>query len=205
MKSITLLIIDESGSMHGMEGFVNETINGIIQQIKTELKDHPDLKQYLEIWTFEGRNVLQKLPFAQVSLNEIPENIGYRTGGATPLYDAMGRSLTGIKNRVEMIESFRESQVNVAVITDGLENSSREFSGIQIRSLVLELQERSWNIEYYGADHDVTAAAESMGIRDFHRFSKSKEGFSSMKSKINRKASMSKQEYMEMVRRKKGL
>ncbi len=62
MKSITLLIIDESGSMGGMEDFVQETYHGIVKEMVTELDEMPDLQQFLEVWTFEGRNINQRIP-----------------------------------------------------------------------------------------------------------------------------------------------
>jgi len=75
MNSITLLIIDESGSMAGMESYVNETYLGIVNQIKREISESPELIQFIEVWTFEGSNIQQRIPFMQLTESLVPDNL----------------------------------------------------------------------------------------------------------------------------------
>ena len=148
MKSITLLIIDESGSMAGMESFVNETQPGIVNQIKTELAETPELEQFIEIWTFEGTNIVQRIPLMQLSKDTVPNNLEFKPGYSTPLFDAMGISLTGMQERIKSIEILRDVHVNVSIITDGMENSSRKYSSAELSKLIEALKECNWNFAW---------------------------------------------------------
>ena len=53
----------------------------------------------------------------------------YRPGGCTPLYDAMGKTLNELEGLIHP-----EDKVVVTVITDGMENSSQEYSGRIIKN-----------------------------------------------------------------------
>ena len=91
-----LIIVDESGSMHGLEHAtitgVNETINSIrgAQREFADTQDH-----FLTLVTFDSgarasiRTIIDCKPIAQVE-----DFKDYHPGGCTPLYDAMGQSIT---------------------------------------------------------------------------------------------------------------
>ena len=185
MKSITLLIIDESGSMGGMEDFVQETYHGIVKEMVTELDEMPDLQQFLEVWTFEGRNINQRIPFMEISKDLVPTDLRYEPMGNTPLYDAMGRSLTGMKQRMKSISSLKDAQVNVCIITDGLENSSLEYDERRIQRLVSSLKEQDWDFSYYGTNHEVDYAADSLQVNHAVSFEKGKKGFKEITHHFN--------------------
>ena len=198
MQSITLLIIDESGSMGGMEDFVQETYDGIIQEMILELTEFPELNQFIEVWTFEGRNINQRLPFMEISSQLIPTKLKYQPLGNTPLFDAMGRSLEGMQSRIENIPDLAEAQVNVGIITDGVENSSREYSGSEIKQLVSSLTEKNWKFSYYGTEHDVDEIAERLSIKNRLRFSKDSTGFEELRKSYVSESKMHKSAYIKL-------
>jgi uncharacterized protein YegL len=201
MKSITLLIIDESGSMAGMEGYVNETYLGIVNQIKTELIATPELEQFLEIWTFEGENIRQRVPFMQLSSGTIPSTLEYKPGFATPLFDAMGISLTAMDARIKTVESLKDSHVNVSIITDGMENSSTRYSGRDIAKMVDSFKEKNWNFAYYGTNHDVFSVAKNLKMDFVQSFVKDEEGFMKNLSVLNERSHENRRAYMDKFKK----
>jgi uncharacterized protein YegL len=201
MKSITLLIIDESGSMAGMEGYVNETYLGIVNQIKTELIATPELEQFLEIWTFEGDNFRQRVPFMQLSSSTIPSTLEYKPGFATPLFDAMGISLTAMDARIKTVESLKDSHVNVSIITDGMENSSTRYSGRDIAKMVDSFKEKNWNFAYYGTNHDVFSVAKNLKMDFVQSFVKDEEGFMKNLSVLNERSHENRRAYMDKFKK----
>lgn len=201
MKSITLLIIDESGSMAGMEGFVNETYLGIVTQIKTELVSTPELEQFIEIWTFEGENFRQRVPFMQLSSSSIPSALEYKPGFSTPLFDAMGISLTAMNNRIKSVESLKESHVNVSIITDGMENSSRRYLGTDIAKMVESFKESNWNFAYYGTDHDVFSVATRLKMDYVQTFVKDEEGFMKNLNVLNERSYENRRAYIDKFKK----
>jgi hypothetical protein len=64
-----------------------------------------------------------------------------------------------------MDEADRPGLVVFVVMTDGLENSSREFSKSRIREMIKHQQEKyGWQFTFLGADQDAFAEADALGI-----------------------------------------
>ena len=91
----------------------------------------------------------------------------------TPLYDAMGITLTAMRRYVKSIE---DSVVVVTIITDGMENASREYDGKTVRELVERLRGEGWTFTYMGANQDSVEVAMSLSIRNARNFDYSHEG-----------------------------
>jgi hypothetical protein len=83
----------------------------------------------------------------------------YRCAGWTPLYDAIGRGI-GILD--EALEGMAGKAILV-VMTDGLENASREFTHEKIAELIRTRQERGWLITFLGQGLDVARQGVAMG------------------------------------------
>ena len=176
-KIYNLIILDKSGSMSSIadaaiSGF-NETVGGIraAQEKFAETQEH-----FVSLMVFcncEKRLVYDNVPVAEVK--ELTSR-DYRPCCCTPLYDAMGISINKLRGD---IEDKPNSTAIVTVITDGLENASKEYSGQQVKKMVDELKERGWTFAYMGADHDVEAVASQMSFNNVHRFSHDSKGMSS--------------------------
>ena len=86
----------------------------------------------------------------------------------------MGMALS---NLVSKVENEKHSTVAVTIITDGEENSSREYNGESIKAFVDKLQkELDWKFSYIGTNQDVEAIADSLAIRDSFMFQCSNDG-----------------------------
>lgn len=87
----------------------------------------------------------------------------------TPLYDAIGFGVG--KLRKELLDK-KDYNVLVTILTDGEENASKEYSGINIKSLIEELKEHKWTFTYIGTEHDVEKTAISISINNSVVFKK---------------------------------
>lgn len=71
-------------------------------------------------------------------------------------------------------------RVLVTILTDGEENSSKEFTGQDIKKMVEELKMNGWTFTYIGTDHDVDKIAVSVSITNSLVFSKNDEDMKRM-------------------------
>ena len=125
------------------------------------------------------------------SVNDITPD-QYQPYGGTPLYDAMGLSITALKELVK-----EGDHVLVTVITDGFENSSHIYSAEMIKELVESLSTQGWVFTYIGANQDSEQTASGLGIRSTMDFQASVQGSAMMWNKMR----SSSREYYKKVRR----
>jgi hypothetical protein len=84
----------------------------------------------------------------------------YQPRAATPLLDAVGHGVTVLDKRKEA-----GARSILAVMTDGLENASREYTKETIKALLDRKQkEDGWLVLYLGAGHDAWAQASAIGL-----------------------------------------
>lgn len=86
--------------------------------------------------------------------------------GGTALLDAMGRLITDAGARLAALpQEQRPGTVVVAVMTDGHENASKEWTHPAIKALV-EQQTNAyrWQFLYMGADQDAIEVGASIGV-----------------------------------------
>lgn len=174
IKIFNLIILDKSGSMSvirnaAVDGF-NDVLEGIrVAQAESELQEH-----YVSLLTF--CNCKKEYVYDCVPVNEV-RNLtlrDYNPCCGTPLFDAMGMALSNV---VSKVENEKHSTVAVTIITDGEENSSREYNGESIKAFVDKLQkELDWKFSYIGTNQDVEAIADSLAIRDSFMFHCSNDG-----------------------------
>ncbi len=176
-----LIIVDESGSMSGLEHAtvtgVNETINSIrgAQSEFAETQEH-----FLTLVTFDSsgggssredvRTLINREP-----IGDVKDFDNYRPYGSTPLYDAMGRSITDLYNH---IKDDDDASAIVTVLTDGYENASREWTGGKLKALIEKLTQEGWSFSYMGSAHDVAQVSFNLSINNVVEFSHDIEGSS---------------------------
>ena len=184
-----LIILDKSGSMSSIAnaaiaGF-NETVGGI-RSAQERFKDTQE--HFVSLMIFcncEKRLVYDKVPVDKVK--ELTKR-EYNPCCCTPLYDAMGISINGLFN---YIKDKEDATAVVTVITDGLENASKEYSGKAIKALVERMKnEEGWNFAYIGTNQDVAATSASLSIDNHIAFRDDAEGMTEAWEK-ERKAKMS--------------
>ncbi len=103
--------------------------------------------------------------YSGVDVKDVPA-LDLQPRGMTALLDAMGRliSTTGGK-LLALPEDERPGSVMVVIMTDGLENASREFTGPAVKAMVKEQTDSyGWVFTYLGANQDAIAVGEALGV-----------------------------------------
>ncbi len=90
----------------------------------------------------------------------------YQVGGTTALLDAIGKTINKISNaQKHTAEEYRAEKVMFVIITDGLENSSREYSADKVKALIERQKEKyAWEFVFLGANIDAVETAGKFGI-----------------------------------------
>lgn len=177
LRVYNLLILDESGSMESIKTPIISGFNEIVQTIGNAGKEYPGQEHFVSFVTFNTggiKTVLDAVPAGYLQpLNEHT----YRPNSGTPLYDAIGFSVNNLKQRMNGSTS---GKVLVTILTDGLENSSREYSGENIKKMIENLKDKGWTFTYIGTDHDVYESSGNISIDNFYFFDKSSESAGAM-------------------------
>ena len=108
----------------------------------------------------EGFNV----PYDFEDIHSVAEltRQSYRPRALTNLYDAIARLVQDTEDHVRDISSRPE--VICTIMTDGLENSSTEYTRKAVFDLISEKEKEGWAFIYLGANQDAWAVSESIGI-----------------------------------------
>ena len=101
-------------------------------------------------------------------IKDVPklDDHSYVPRGTTALLDAIGRTINTIGERLDKTsEPERPGKVIVAILTDGLENASQEFSRRQIHEMITHQREvYNWEFIFLGANQDAIHAGAQIGI-----------------------------------------
>jgi uncharacterized protein YegL len=182
-KVYNLIILDESGSMQSIKRATISGFNEVVQTVKGVEAEFPDQEHIISLVTFNGLGIKTLLFNELVSkLDEIDETM-YNPASMTPLYDAMGFSMTKLKAEVEQ---YKDYNVLVTILTDGEENASKEYNGKIIKKLIDELKLTNWTFTYIGANHDVDKFAQTISITNTMSFQATESGMKEMFAKEKR-------------------
>ena len=180
-KVFNLIILDESGSMSCIERQALNGLNETLQTIRRAQDKFPDQEQLVSIVPFESGNI--RLLRDKVSIKEVndlrPDE--YNPGACTPLYDAIGFGINSIRKAVT-----NDDSVLVTIITDGEENSSEEYSGKAIATIIDELKKKGWMFTYIGANQDAVSVAMTINITNAMNFVQDDAGTKAMFEKERR-------------------
>ena len=152
------IVLDKSGSMASCRADAEGGLNAFIDdQKKQPGYANLTLVQFDTDYKFVHRGV----PIQEVG------HCTLQPGGMTALLDAVGRAINDTGDRLRrMHEHDRPGLVIFMIITDGEENSSREFTRTQIRQMIEHQQAAyNWQFSYLGANQDAFAEGQSFGIR----------------------------------------
>lgn len=147
-----LVILDRSGSMQDAK---SDHEGGLKSFVEDQRDLAGDVRLTLVQFDTEApcEVVYDRVPLADVGeIRLIPR-------GGTPLLDAIGKAVSHL--RAQLTDA---ATVVAMVITDGDENSSREWTRSRVKALVTELESKGWNFLFLGANIDAFAEAGSLGV-----------------------------------------
>ena len=150
-------IIDRSGSMQS----IREDAEGGFNSFIADQRALPgQCRVSLAQFDNEYEVVYRDLP-----IDEVPPLV-IVPRGSTAMLDAIGRTVHDLGARLAALpEAERPGTVIVGVVTDGMENSSREFNYQMVHELITtQEQQYSWTFMYMGADQDAIEQGSKMGI-----------------------------------------
>ena len=155
-----VFILDRSGSMYGLE---KDTIGGFNSMLGKQKNQGGDAFVTTVLFDHEYKIVHDRL-----AVNEVPEMTAndYQVRGSTALIDAIGKTIRHIANihKYARKEDVPENTIFV-IITDGMENASREFTSDKVKTMVEhEKQKYGWEFIFLGANIDAVETAKHFGI-----------------------------------------
>ena len=184
MNIYNVIILDESGSMSSIYKETLQSMNEVLSGIRKDQEEHSDQQHNVTIVTFEGHGIGGiKTRRDRVPVEKI-ENFtekDYRPGGCTPLYDAMGKTLNDMESLVT-----ENDNVLATIITDGYENSSTEYSGRTVKTLVERLRQKGWVFAYIGANQDAVEVAKDLSIANALNYDATPEGMVGLRFSISK-------------------
>ncbi|QDT65560.1 vWA domain-containing protein [Calycomorphotria hydatis] len=151
------LVVDRSGSMSQIQSDAEGGVNSFIaEQAKLPGEANLTLVQFDTEYEFIHKGT----PIANVPKYRLYPR------GATALLDAVGRAINETGERLAKLpEAERPGLVVFVVMTDGHENSSREFTKQQIKDLIERQQNvYNWQFTFLGANQDAFSEAQGMGM-----------------------------------------
>lgn len=160
MKAYTdiTILLDRSGSMSKIKEAMEEAYGGF-------LKVHQKVPSTrITLIQFDTEND-QDMVYENMKVRQAG-GLNLDPRGATPLIDAFVKAIDGTGRRLSSLpEKDRPDQVLFVVITDGLENASKEFKRQDVFDRVtLQHKAYKWQFIYLGANQDAIKEAATYGI-----------------------------------------
>jgi hypothetical protein len=148
-----IILLDESGSMFDIKDDIIGSVNSFLdEQKKLDMSSNDLISLYK--FSSECRPVFKKLKIVDVRNITAKD---YVPRGNTALFDAIGAAVT---------TNSSSKNVMLVIVTDGLENASREFGSMTtIKNMLKDMEERNnWKTVYLSSDIDSFKQGTSMGI-----------------------------------------
>lgn len=164
-KSEIVIILDRSGSMGTIR---NDIIGGFNTFIEEQRKALPgEVNVTLITFNQTWKTVFDRIPLNKVSPLTAAD---YVPNGMTALLDAMGTAIDNLGQRLAgEPENERPSLVIISVMTDGYENSSKEYTKPQLMQKITTQQDTyNWKFVFLGANQDAIQEARDLGINPLY-------------------------------------
>ena len=184
------IILDRSGSM---ESIKDDTIGGFNAFIAEQKKDPG--RTTVSLYQFDNH---YDVVYENKEVKDVSDltNETFVPRGYTALYDAIGRTVVATGVYLNSIsEEDRPAKVICVIITDGHENSSKEFVYDKIKDMISEQQTKySWKFVFIGSDVNSMQVANGLGICKGNtlNFSNNSQGTKGMYTSLSRGISVMK-------------
>lgn len=159
-------ILDRSGSMMGIR---DSTIKGFNEFVEGQRGVPGECTMTLHLFDSQDPN---EIVHDRINVKDMPSLTveKFVPRGATPLHDAIGMAIDSLGRQLKAFpEAERPAKIIFAIMTDGLENSSRDYKAAQIADMIE--RQRSvykWEFLFLGANQDACMTGENIGIARDH-------------------------------------
>jgi len=177
-KTRLIFVLDRSGSMGGI---ANEAIGGFNAFVDGQKQVEGEATLSLVIFDNVLDTIHDNVPLASVPTltSEI-----YIPRGMTSLFDAIGVTIA----KYLAVPTDENTKTIFAVLTDGDENSSKEFSGKAVADLIKKVEtEHQWEVMFLGANINVAEIATQLNVQTskFAAFAASGRGIDDTFKSVN--------------------
>jgi hypothetical protein len=156
-RALIAVLLDRSGSMESIKSDTEGGFNAFVEGQRSESLDvRVTLAQF---------DTQYEVVYANRPVGEVPR-LELQPRGGTALYDAVGRLITDVGAELAALpDPERPARVTVVVLTDGHENSSREWTHDAVKAAIGR-QERdyAWDFVFLGANMDAVAIGARLGF-----------------------------------------
>lgn len=190
------VVLDRSGSMTAI---ADEIVAGLNQFLARQRQESGEAR--ITVAQFDDQDPFEVLVDA-VPVREVVDlpRRAYQPQGTTPLYDAIaamvGRVDAGAAAWADA--GLAEDDQLLVVVTDGLENASREHTRRSVFDMITDRREKGWSFLFLGADQDSYASGQAMAMARANTANWEKSGAGT--SKMWRDVSRSTSEYRKRSR-----
>jgi len=135
-----------------MQSMMHEMI-GAFNAFVEEQRQQPG-EAVLDLYIFD--NIIEKV-YSDIKLRDVPPLTSEKAfaRGSTSLNDAIGIAITSVGDYDDVI---------VLIQTDGYENSSQEYSTLQIKELIAAKEAAGWDFTFTGAGVDAFSMGAGYGL-----------------------------------------
>lgn len=145
-------------------GSENDIIGGF-KRVIDEQKELKDGSCAVSLYEFDNQSYEL---YVGKDVNEVEylDKSSYRPGGCTAMNDAIGTAIDNIGKWLDAMDEDDKPEKNLIVImTDGEENSSREYSLEKVKDMIKHQEEKyNWTFLYLGTDISDATYAKSYGF-----------------------------------------
>lgn len=169
-----LVILDKSGSMESIKKEAIDGYNETLGAIRAAQLKHIDTQEhFVSLAAFCDCGI--QMIYDKTPIKDAEKLTGkqYEPCCCTPLFDAIGKTVKKLKADVKDVE---DAAVLVTIITDGYENSSKEWTGPAIKKLIDECKQDGWMFSFIGAGEDVVKVATTISVTNTVVWEKTPEG-----------------------------
>lgn len=178
-KTAIVLVVDRSGSMASIKNATEDALKEFVNQQKAVEGDFTIDTVFFDN-EYEERAVMIDPRKDELDLTIQPR-------GMTAMLDAIGRKITSFNLKLDELKDNKPENVLFVIATDGMENSSREYTNETVAALIKEKQDAGWNFTFIGANQDAisTAARLNIGADSAITFDASETGVESVISSMS--------------------
>ena len=164
-KTQIVCILDRSGSMATI---IDDAIGGFNEFIKEQKKLEDEATMTTALFDDQYDLLYDNVPLSEVE--EFTTNT-WSPRGTTALFDAIGKTINSVRENHRNLKDEKPDKVLVCIVTDGMENSSKEYTSNQIQKLIKKCEnDYNWSFVYLAANQDAFSTGVSFGISGGNTF-----------------------------------
>ena len=154
------ILLDRTGSMSDIWDEALSSVNAYAKSVGEEEDGEADIETIVNLAVFDAQEGLQfdvlRRGITTEAWSEVTHDEAHPRG-MTPLFDAIGRL-------VSLAEADAPEKAVLVIMTDGLENASREMTGDGARAALDRARERGWEVVFLGAEFANFSDADAVGV-----------------------------------------